>query len=63
MPSLIDNAKHWRERAQEARAHAQELTDDPELQRVLLDVARSYERMAEHAEARRAGNSHAPRNK
>jgi hypothetical protein len=32
------------------------------MQRVLLDVAWSYERMAEDAEARRAGNSHAPRN-
>jgi predicted kinase len=62
MPSLIDDAKHWRERAREARAHARELAHEPELQRVLLDVARSYERMAEDAEARRAGNSHASRN-
>ncbi len=57
-PGLLDNAKHWRDRADEARVHAEQLTD-PEAKRMMLGIAESYERLAHRAERRRldAGSS------
>jgi hypothetical protein len=51
---LLDDAKHWRERADEARVHAKQLTD-PEAKRMMLGIAESYERFAQRAEQRRLG--------
>jgi hypothetical protein len=49
--SLINNPEHWRSRAEEARAIASDL-NDPETQRIMLEVAKGYDRLAEHAEQR-----------
>ena len=53
MPSdASDRAARWRGLAVESRAVAEELTD-PQARLILLTIARSYERLAERAEARK----------
>jgi hypothetical protein len=42
-------ADYWRERADRARAQASTM-NDPAAKRALLEIARSYERLAEQAE-------------
>jgi hypothetical protein len=51
--SIANDAKHWRERAEEARVHA-ELISNPEAKRTMLDIAVGYERLARLAEERTA---------
>jgi len=51
MPRLIDNPEHWRDRAEEARAMAAQLSD-PEARRMMEDVAKTYDKLAERAEER-----------
>jgi hypothetical protein len=46
---LPTSAKHWRDRAEEARAAA-ELMTDPEAKRIMLVIAASYSRVAKLAE-------------
>jgi hypothetical protein len=48
---LIDDPEHWRQRAKESRALADQL-DDPTAKQTLLEIAQSYERLAELAERR-----------
>jgi hypothetical protein len=50
-PHLINDPKHWRERAEEARTVAEAL-DDPEAKRMMFEIARGYERLAQRAEER-----------
>ena len=50
---LFNNVRHWRERAEEARAVAGQL-NNPEAKRVMLGIAEGYERMAKLAEERLA---------
>jgi hypothetical protein len=59
MSPLIDNAKHWRERAAEARAIADQM-DDPVAARMMREIAESYDRLAEHADARSAATGREP---
>jgi hypothetical protein len=47
----FDDPKHWRERAEEARAHAEQLTDR-EARRMMLEIAGDYEKLAKRAEER-----------
>ena len=42
-------ADYWRERAEEARAQASDMKE-PTAKRTLLEIARSYDRLAEQAE-------------
>jgi hypothetical protein len=49
---LLNNVKHWQDRAEEARVHAAQLTD-PEARRMMLEVANSYDKLAARAEERR----------
>jgi len=49
--SIINDPKHWRERAKEARAIADEM-NDREGKQTILGIARDYVRLAERAEAR-----------
>jgi len=49
--SILDDPEHWRERAEEARTLADQLSD-PESKRTMLRIANDYERMAEHAKVR-----------
>jgi hypothetical protein len=53
MKSLLDNPEHWRERAEEARAQAEQM-QDADTRRIMLAVAESYEKMAHKAERRLA---------
>jgi hypothetical protein len=52
--SHINDPKHWRSRAEEARAMAESLTD-PEAKQLMLNVAADYEKLAKRAEERSAG--------
>ena len=56
MPSEIDAAERWRTLAAEARGKAEELTD-PEAKRIMLSIAEGYERLAQHADARKNPNT------
>ena len=47
--ALINDPEHWRSRAEEARAIAGDLKD-PETRRIMLEIAKGYDRLAEHAE-------------
>jgi hypothetical protein len=49
--SLINDPEHWRSRAEEARAVAEQLSD-PQAKGTMLLVAESYDQMAVHTEAR-----------
>jgi len=49
--SILDNPRHWQERAEEARSIADQL-EDPESRRMMLRIADDYERLAAHARAR-----------
>ena len=51
MPKLIDDAKHWRQRADEARAQAKEMQVDA-MREAMLRIAEGYERLARIAEER-----------
>ena len=51
MPQRIDDARQWRERAEEARDQAEQLKD-PESKRILLGIAVSYVALAKIAEER-----------
>jgi hypothetical protein len=48
---LLDDPKHWRTRAKQARAIAAEMKD-PDNQRTMLDIAAHYDVLAERAERR-----------
>jgi hypothetical protein len=54
MTRLTDDPKHWRNRAEEARTRAGEMSD-PVAKRQMLGIARGYERLAERAEERSRG--------
>jgi len=45
------DAAHWRERAEEARAIAETLTD-PVARETMLRIAQEYEKLAKRAETR-----------
>ena len=49
--SILDDPKHWQERAEEARSIADHLKD-PESGRMMLRIADDYDRLATHARAR-----------
>lgn len=51
--NYADNPNLWRERAEEARVQAEQLSD-PSLRQRMLSVAENYERMAFRAEERLA---------
>jgi hypothetical protein len=56
MSSIIYDAGHWRDRAEEARLIAEQMTD-PHSRTTMFDIAAGYEMMAEHAIARASGRS------
>ena len=52
MPShIFDNPKHWRQRAEQARALAEQMSD-PASREMMVGIAKDYERLAERAEQR-----------
>jgi hypothetical protein len=48
----LNDPKHWRDRAKEARALAEQ-EHDPISKAMILQVAEEYDRLAERAELRR----------
>jgi hypothetical protein len=52
--SIATDPKHWRDRAEEARAMAVQMSDR-EARNMMLDIAKSYEKLANRAEKRAAG--------
>jgi hypothetical protein len=52
-PSLMDDPRHWRQRAQEARRIADQLAD-PAARKTMHEIATSYERLAKLAATRQA---------
>jgi uncharacterized protein YjiS (DUF1127 family) len=49
--SIRNDPEHWRERAEEAR-HLAEQMSDPEAREVMLRIAADYEQLAENAQRR-----------
>jgi hypothetical protein len=47
----INDPEHWRKRAEEARAVADDITD-PDSRRMMLGIADDYEKLAKRAEQR-----------
>jgi hypothetical protein len=52
----LDDPQYWRERADEARYVAQHMTD-PMSREMVLDIAATYERVAQRGEQRRTSVS------
>ena len=48
---FIHDPEHWRQRAEEARAVADQIAD-PEARQMMLKIADDYERLAKRAEER-----------
>lgn len=60
MPSsYLNDPEHWRERAKEVRAMAEDMAD-PASKQKMLDVAADYEHLAKRAEDRRTGKARKP---
>jgi hypothetical protein len=53
MTDLLKDPAHWRERAEEARRVAETLAD-PKARQTMLEIAESYDRLAERALIRTA---------
>jgi bacterioferritin (cytochrome b1) len=52
MPShVFDDPKHWRQRAEQARALAEQMSD-PASREMMLGIVKDYEQLAEWAEQR-----------
>jgi len=49
--NLRDDSKHWRDHAEKARVHAEQMSD-PESKRTMLGIAESYRRLARRADQR-----------
>src|SRR5205823_10164734 len=58
--SILDDPKHWRERAKKSRAVA-ELLSDPGAKETMLRIAEDYERLAANSATRHRSRSEAIR--
>jgi molecular chaperone GrpE (heat shock protein) len=61
---LLNDPKHWRDRAEEIRTLATDIKD-PESKRTMLRIAEDYEKLAKRAEQRQAAHleGESPRSK
>ena len=48
MKTLLDDVEHWLSRAEETRTIAEIITD-PEARRIMFDIAKGYDCLAERA--------------
>jgi len=55
--AFINDPEHWRKRADEARALAEQMKD-PQSKEAMLRIAHDYERLAERAAGRAQGSRH-----
>jgi len=55
-PSFLNDPAHWRDRADEARTRADQMSD-PQCKSAMLRVAKEYELLAERAAERAGGLS------
>ena len=53
MPSLLNNVRHWLDRAEEARAVAGQM-NDPDAKRVMFGIAEGYHPMVKFVRERLA---------
>ena len=53
---ILDDPKHWRDRAEEVRSLADQMSD-PETRRIMRGIADDYEKLAKRAEQRRGKTS------
>jgi len=53
--SFLNDPRHWRERAEEARSRADQIAE-PQSKNAMLRIAHDYEVLAERAEARASGH-------
>jgi hypothetical protein len=58
--SHLNDPEHWRDRAKEARALAEDMAD-PVSKEKMLDLAANYEHLAKRAEDRRSGKIPKPK--
>jgi hypothetical protein len=54
MPSQVNDAQHWRDRATEMRALSDTL-ENPETVAIMLRLADDYDKLADRADIRRKG--------
>lgn len=54
--SFLNDPRHWRERAEEARSRADQIAE-PQSKNAMLRIAHDCEVLAERAEARASGHS------
>ena len=54
--SFLNDPRHWRERAEEARSRADQIAE-PQSKNAMLRIAHDYEVLAKRAEARASGHS------
>lgn len=57
MPTEPFTAQRWRDHAAEARVRAEEMRDDADARRVILEIAAAYDRLAEMTAAKELGRS------
>jgi hypothetical protein len=50
--AMNDNVQHWLNRAKEARAKAEQMTE-PDVKQIMLAVAASYEKIVKHIKGRK----------
>jgi hypothetical protein len=58
--AILKDAAHWKERAEDARRVAAQLTE-PEDRAKMLEIAENYERLAVRAQVRAEADSPGPR--
>ena len=51
MPRFYDDPQHWRKRAEESRARAEQMPDG-DAKQMMLGIAEDYEKLAKRAEER-----------
>jgi hypothetical protein len=59
MPTKFGTLEHWRERAEEARIQAEQMSDKA-ARKAVLAVAESYEKIAKRAERVPPANGNSP---
>ena len=60
MDDIIDNPNHWLDRAKDAREIAKKLKDES-MKNIMEDIARGYERIANHVSRDLKDASHGSR--